>query len=252
MQNRSKPLVAVTADFRVTDRPTHMVHDQYLRPLAEVAGCQPVIVPALGALSDIGAVLACVSGVLLTGSASNVHPRRYGADPSGEAEPYDMDRDATSFPLITAVLTSSVPLFALCRGHQELNVVLGGSLHPAIHDLPGRIDHRAPVDAALEDRFALRHSVRLRPDGPLAAIVGSDAITVNSVHRQGIDRLADRLIVEGEAADGTIEAVSVRDHPTFGIGVQWHPEFLAGSDAPSRALFAAFGDAVRAGSRLSR
>ncbi|MEZ5670445.1 MAG: gamma-glutamyl-gamma-aminobutyrate hydrolase family protein [Alphaproteobacteria bacterium] len=247
MPQASTPLVAVTADFRITDRPTHLVYDQYLRPLAEFSGCQPVIVPALGRLSDIGAVLDCVAGVLLTGSASNVHPARYGADPDPEAEPYDPDRDETSFPLIAATLERRLPLFAICRGLQELNVMLGGTLHTAVHNLPGRMDHRAPADAGLDQRFALRHPVRLRQDGPVADIVGADTIMVNSVHRQGIDRLAAGLRVEGEAEDGTVEAVSLHDRPAFAIGVQWHPEFLARTDAPSRHLFAAFGEAVRDG-----
>ena len=245
--SRSKPLVAVTADFKITDRPTHLVYDQYVRPLAEVAGCQPIVVPALGALTDIGGLLDTVAGVLLTGSPSNVHPGRYGADPDPEAEPFDLERDATSFPLIDATLRRRVPMLAICRGHQELNVALGGTLHTAVHTLAGRIDHRAPTDVALAERFAVRHRVKLRPDGQLAEIVGAREIAVNSVHRQAIDRIADRLRIEGEAEDGTIEAVSLRDYPGFALGVQWHPEFLATSDTPSRRLFEAFGAIVRGG-----
>lgn len=249
--SRSKPMVAVTADFKITDRPTHLVYDQYVRPLAEISGCQPVIVPALGALTDIAGLLDTVAGVLLTGSPSNVHPGRYGAEPDPEAEPFDLERDETSFPLIEATLRHRTPMFAICRGHQELNVALGGTLHPAVHTVPGRIDHRAPADVGLAERFALRHRVRLRPGGPLARIVGSDDIAINSVHRQAIDRIAERLRVEGEAEDGTIEAVSLRDYPGFALGVQWHPEFLAGSDTPSRRLFEAFGEAVRTGGAVA-
>lgn len=244
---RPRPLIAVTADFKITDRPTHLVYDQYVRPVAEIAECQPIIVPALGALTDIGGLLDAVDGVLLTGSPSNVHPARYGADPNPEAEPYDLDRDETAFPLILATIARQTPMFAICRGHQELNAALGGTLHPAVHALPGRIDHRAPADAALADRFALRHRVKLRAGGPIARIVGGTDIMINSVHRQAIDRVADRLIVEGEADDGTVEAVSLRDYPGYAVSVQWHPEFIARSDEPSRRLFAAFGVAVRAG-----
>jgi putative glutamine amidotransferase len=245
--SRPKPLVAVTADFKLTDRPTHLVYDQYIRPLAEISGCQPLIVPALGALTDVAGLLDIVAGVLLTGSPSNVHPGRYGADPDPEAEPFDLERDATSFPLIQAALDRQAPMFAICRGHQELNVALGGSLHVAVHSLPGRIDHRAPAGLGLDERFALRHRVKLRAGGPVARVVGADDIMINSVHRQAIDRIADQLRVEGEAEDGTIEAVSVRDYPGFALGVQWHPEFIARSDAPSRRLFEAFGEAVRGG-----
>lgn len=246
MSSRTKPLVAVTADYKITDRPTHLVYDQYIRPLAEISGCQPIIIPALGALTDIAGLLDAVDGVLLTGSPSNVHPARYGADPDPEAEPYDQARDATSFPLILATLEREVPLFAVCRGHQELNVALGGSLHIAVHTLPGRIDHRAPPDAPLDERFALRHRVKLRAGGVLARIVEADDIAINSVHRQAIDRPAERLIVEAEADDGTIEAVSLRDYPGYALSVQWHPEFIAQTDDPSRRLFEAFGEAVRA------
>ncbi len=245
MNRHSKPLVAVTADFKITDRPTHLVYDQYIRPLAEISGCQPLIVPALGALTDVAGLLDTVDGVLLTGSPSNVHPARYGADPDPEAEPYDTARDDTSFPLIQATLARQTPLFAVCRGHQELNVALGGTLSIAVHDIPGRIDHRAPADAPLDERFALRHRVKLRAGGPLAEIVGGDDIMINSVHRQAIDRVAARLQVEGEAEDGTVEAVSLRDYSGFALSVQWHPEFIARSDEPSRRLFEAFGEAVR-------
>jgi putative glutamine amidotransferase len=249
--SRNRPLVAVTADFKITDRPTHLVYDQYIRPLAEISGCQPILIPALGPLTDVAGLLDTVAGVLLTGSPSNVHPARYGMEPHPDAEPFDVERDATSFPLIAATLERRTPLFAICRGHQELNVALGGTLHPAVHSLPGRMDHRAPADAPLPERFALRHRVKLRPDGPIARIVGADEIMINSVHRQAIDRVADRLRVEGEAEDGTIEAVSLRDYPGFALSVQWHPEFLAASDQPSRRLFEAFGEAVRTGGRVA-
>lgn len=245
MNRQTKPLVAVTADFKVTDRPTHLVYDQYIRPIAEVSGCQPLIVPALGTLTDVAGLLDAVDGVLLTGSPSNVHPARYGAEPDPEAEPFDTARDDTSFPLIQATIARQTPMFAVCRGHQELNVALGGTLHIAVHDLPGRIDHRAPPEASLQDRFALRHRVRLRPDGPIAHIVGGNDIMINSVHRQAIDRVAERLQIEGEAEDGTVEAVSLRDYPGFALSVQWHPEFLARTDEPSHRLFEAFGAAVK-------
>ena len=245
MNRQTKPLIAVTADFKITDRPTHLVYDQYIRPLAEISGCQPLIVPALGTLTDVAGLLDAVDGVVLTGSPSNVHPARYGADPDPEAEPFDTARDDTSFPLIQATIARQTPMFAVCRGHQELNVALGGTLHIAVHDIPGRMDHRAPPDAPLEERFALRHRVKLRPDGPIAHIVGGDDIMINSVHRQAIDRVAERLRVEGQADDGTIEAVSLRDYPGFALSVQWHPEFVVRTDEPSRRLFEAFGVAVR-------
>lgn len=241
-----QPIVAVVCDVRELDGYRwHAAPEQYLRAALDVAGVLPVLVPAFGAKVDITGLLARVDGVLVTGSKSNVHPSNYGVAPSKRHEPYDEERDATSLPTIRAAIEAGVPLLAICRGIQELNVALGGSLLTEIHEEDDRHDHRAPESEHHDERFAIVHDVAPRVGGCLAAIVGPDPVAVNSLHRQSINALAPRLAVEAVAEDGTIEAVSVIDAPGFALGVQWHPEYWAASDVPSRQLFEAFGDAVR-------
>lgn len=241
-----QPFVAVACDVRTFERYRwHAAPEPYLRAAVEVAGVLPLLVPAFGPAVDVPDLLGRVDGVLLTGSKTNVHPTRYGAQPSPRHEPYDEDRDAISLPLIEAAIDAGVPLFAICRGLQELNVALGGSLATEIQERDGRDDHRAPESDEQDVRFAIRHTVSPKAGGALARIVGPEGIAVNSLHRQGVDRLSPRLAVEALAEDGTIEAVSVIDAPGFAVGVQWHPEYWAGTDTPSRQLFEAFGAAVR-------
>jgi putative glutamine amidotransferase len=240
------PLVLVVGDVREFDGYVwHASVESYLEAVAWM-GATPLILPSLGDALDIEGVLERVDGVMLTGSRSNVHPARYGVEPSARHEPYDLARDATTFRLIPAALDQGVPLFAICRGFQELNVALGGSLVTEAQERPGSLDHRAPLGIPNDERFALKHEVNFEPDSRLGALLNSCCIRVNSVHRQVIDRLAPRLVVEARAPDGTIEAVRVKDAPGFAFGVQWHPEYWAATDAPSGALFRAFGDAARA------
>lgn len=241
------PFILVTSDQRAFDAYVWSATPaQYLDAVSDVAGGVPAQVPALDRPLDVDALLERADGVLATGSRSNVHPSRYGEAATEEAEPFDVARDAMSLPLIKGAVARGIPLLAVCRGMQELNVAFGGSLHPAVHALPDRMDHRPPEAEDNDVRFALAHEVDLDPAGALAAIVGETRIKVNSLHRQGIDRLADRLVAEGHAPDGTIEAVRVVDAPGFAIGVQWHPEYWARTDLPSQRLFQAFGAAARA------
>lgn len=242
----SRPLVAVPADVKAFESYRwHACAAQYLEAVARVSGATPIVVPALGGEIDYAAILDLVDGVMLTGSKSNVHPGNYGVEPTPAHEPFDEARDATTLPLIRATLERGLPLLAVCRGFQELNVALGGSIATEIQEIADRIDHRAPDSTVQDERFAIRQRIDIRPGGKLAAILGAEPVLVNSLHRQGVDRLADGLEVEATAEDGTIEAVSVRDAGAFALGVQWHPEYWAGSDPASRRLFEAFGEAVR-------
>lgn len=246
----NQPLVAVSTDVRRFENYTwHAAPEQYLEAAFAVAGVLPVLLPAFGERIDFDALLARVDGVLITGSRSNVHPARYGGEASDRNGPYDPARDATTLPLIRHAIGHGIPLLAICRGIQELNVALGGSLAGEIQERPGALDHRAPDSENPDERFAIRQSVNIRPGSCLAGIFGPGEIRVNSVHRQAVDRLAERLQVEAVAGDGTVEAVSVRDAAGFAVGVQWHPEYWAGSDDASRRIFEAFGDAVRAHER---
>ncbi len=240
------PLVAVTADVAPEDDYFwHGTEDTYLRAVAVGAGAIPVIVPSMPGLIDVAAVLDHVDGVLVTGAKSNVHPALYGEAETPASGPFDRERDAMTMALIRAAIDRGVPLLAICRGLQELNVALGGSLVGEVQDLPGRLDHRAPDVAGNDNRFVIHQPVDIVPGGCLAGIVEAETIRVNSLHRQAIGRLAAGLAVEGKAPDGTIEAVSVAAAPAFAVGVQWHPEYWVEKDEPSRRIFRAFGDAVR-------
>jgi putative glutamine amidotransferase len=246
-----QPLVAVSTDVRQFDNYTwHATPQQYIEAAVTAAGVLPVLVPSFGDRLDLDRLLASVDGVMLTGSKSNVHPSLYGGDASEANGPYDPARDATTLPLIRKAIGRGVPLLAICRGIQELNVALGGTLATEIHEREGSLDHRAPVSDNQDERFAIRQNVAIKPGSCLAGVFGAGEIMVNSVHRQGIDRLGPMLQVEAVAEDGTVEAVSVKDSRAFAVGVQWHPEYWAKSDETSARIFRAFGDAVRAHAAL--
>ena len=239
------PVILLPADVREIDRYRwHMVVDTYLKALLGI-GALPLILPSLGQSLDLDAALDRADGVLATGSRSNVHPTRYGAAPTARHEPFDEARDATTLPLIRRCLDRGIPLLAICRGMQELNVALGGDLIAEIQDEPGRMDHRSPNADDNDVRFRLAHDVTFEDDSRLAAALGGSTIRVNSLHRQALGRLAPRLEVEARAPDGTVEAVRVEGARAFAYGVQWHPEYWASTDAPSAALFRAFGEAAR-------
>jgi putative glutamine amidotransferase len=226
------------------------VGERNLRAVAQAAGALPLIFAGSPEITDIGALLDTVDGILLTGGRANVHPSRFGQDADPRHEPYDEPRDALALPLIETCVSRGVPLFGICRGFQEINVAYGGSLHPEIRDLPGRMNHRAPrlengewhPDAAVI--FADRHEVRLTPGGAFAKLLGAETIRVNSLHGQGILEPGRRIVVEGVAEDGTIEAIRVADAPGFALGVQWHAEHEAHANPVNRTLFEAFGAAL--------
>jgi putative glutamine amidotransferase len=244
----SKPVVAVPADIReIEDAIWHAAPDQYINAAAKVAGVMTFIVPALKEGTDVDSILDRVDGVLVSGAASNVHPSLYGRQATEADGPFDPARDATSLPLIRRAIDRGIPLLAICRGIQELNVALGGTLASEIQDLPGRWDHRKPKVPVRDDMYAIRQPVFIQEGSCIADYLGlAGEVQVNSLHRQAIADTAPRLKVEATAEDGTVEAVSVIDAKNFAVGVQWHPEYWAETDAPSRALFQAFGDAVRA------
>jgi len=243
----NQPLVAVSTDVRAFENYVwHAAPEQYLEAAVSAAGVLPVLVPSLGERLDLDGLLTAVDGVMVTGSKTNVHPSLYGGEASEANGPYDPARDATILPLIRKAVARGVPLLAICRGIQEMNVALGGTLATEIQEREGAIDHRAPASASQDERFAIRQKVSIRAGSCLAGIFGAGEIKVNSLHRQGLDRLGPRLDVEAVAEDGTVEAVSVRGAPAFAVGVQWHPEYWAHKDDISRRIFQAFGDAVRA------
>ena len=241
------PLIAVSACCKAAELATaHCVGDKYVRAVIDGAAGLPLVIPALGGALDPDALIERVDGVFLTGSPSNLDPALYGGAPRPPGDQADCERDATTLPLIRACLDRGVPLLAVCRGFQELNVALGGTLFGRLHEVAGRLDHRSDKTLAYEDRYRPRHAVRLRPGGRLRELLGGiEEIEANSLHGQGIDRLAPGLAIEAEAPDGTIEAVSVPSAKAFALAVQWHAEWQVAEIAQHRLLFAAFGAACR-------
>jgi len=244
--NHPMPLVGVSGSVRdFNGFGFHGTHDGYMTSLVEGAGAQPVIVPPLGSCLDFLGLLSRLDGVMLTGGAPNVHPSLYGGPPSRPETAHQPQRDATVQPLIRAAIEAGVPLFCVCLGIQELNVALGGSLHQYLQEVPGRTDHRRNPAGSREDQLAAKQRIALTPGGMLAAIAGGTSVMVNSMHGQGIDRLAPGLEIEATAADGTIEAVRAKDAPAFTLGVQWHPEWQIHEHPFYFGLFDAFGEACR-------
>ncbi|NNU80046.1 gamma-glutamyl-gamma-aminobutyrate hydrolase family protein [Halovulum dunhuangense] len=232
----------------------HMVNDEYpaqavglsnLEAVAQVADALPLMIPAVPDLVDIAHLLDVVDGIVLTGGRPNVHPSHYGHEETEKHGSFDLDRDAVALGLIHACVDRGVPILGICRGFQEFNVAYGGTLHPEIRELPGRMNHRMPTTGALADKFTNRHAVHLTPGGLFARLFGADVIEVNTLHGQGIETPGTRIVIEGHAPDGTPEALHVKGAPNFAMAVQWHPEWQAGIDPVSRPLFQAFGTAMR-------
>ncbi len=236
------PLIGITACAKTVETLRQDTAPRsYSAAVLAVSGGVPVLLPPLG--DGMEAVLDRIDGLLVDGSESNVEPARYGVAVDETPGQHDPERDATTLPLIRAAIARGMPVLAICRGIQELNVALGGTLHQRVHTVAGRDDHREP-DGTPDEKFAIRHDVAL--SGGLETLLGAGRVAVNSLHGQAIDRLAPGLTAEAIAADGTVEAVAMPGARGFLLGVQWHPEWLVATDAPSRTIFEAFGDACRA------
>ncbi len=248
-----KPLIGISCcvkGFGLFNTPNHAASDHYVRVVLGPVGGIPILIPAAGKAS-VPDILPRLDGLLLTGSRSNVHPSNYDGPDHAEGTPEDPQRDATTLPLIRAAIGQGVPLLAICRGMQELNVALGGSLDQRIQDIPGRMDHSTPSDQPIPlVRTGKAHGIRLADGTPLARLANRAEVPVNSLHNQGVQRLAPRLEPIAWAPDGTVEAVEVRDARGFAWGVQWHPEYDWDRDAFSRAIFERFGAACAEMSRL--
>ncbi len=218
-----------------------------LQALAEAADCLPIVVPGMPDAAEISELMELCDGFLLTGARANVHPSHYGEPPTEKHGAFDEGRDGVVLPLITTAVDLGAPVFGLCRGIQEMNVAFGGSLHPEVRELPGKMNHRMPKgETDAEVIFRKRHKVRFIEDGIFARLLGTTEIVTNSLHGQAIDRPGPRIVIEGRAEDDVVEAISVREAPGFALGVQWHAEHDAVADPVSKALFRAFGDAARA------
>jgi putative glutamine amidotransferase len=240
----SRPVVVIPACTKLIEEDVFdAVGRKYSVAIAEIAECQPLLVPVGACITDVGSVLEVANAVLLSGSPSNVAPEHYGEEAPIDPNALDPLRDAVTLPLIRAAVERKTPLFAICRGFQELNVALGGSLYQAVHDVDGHKDHRARTNVPLNEAYGPVHPVTLR--GQLRDWIGRDEIMVNSLHGQGISRLATGLKPEAFAEDGLVEAVRGPDDAAFCLGVQWHPEWSARSNDVSKSLFRRFGAAAR-------
>jgi putative glutamine amidotransferase len=247
MSGRNRPIIGIPCCIRTLhERPFHTASARYSDAIIDAVGGLPLLIPAVGPRVDCASLLDAFDGLLLTGSPSNVEPFQYGGPPSMEGTLHDPDRDATTLPLIREAVQRDMPVLAICRGIQELNVALGGTLHQRIFEMPARFSHRrrrGPM--TLDQRYGAAHSVALTPGGLLAELAGVTEIMVNSLHGQGIDRPAPDLQVEAAAPDGQIEAVSLPG-ARFVVGVQWHPEYRPLENPFSHALFTAFSQACHA------
>jgi putative glutamine amidotransferase len=247
-----RPVVGVIGNaHRIENRfATQMVGERNLRAVADVAGALPLMFAGSPDITDIGALLDAVDGVVLTGARANVHPTRFRTEPHVRHEPYDIHRDEVALAVAEACVARGIPLFGICRGLQEMNVAFGGSLHPEIREIPGRLNHRMPrlengeIHPDPNVIYADRHDVSLVSGGVFARLLGCDTIRVNSLHGQGILEPGARVVVEGIAEDGTIEAIRIADASGFALGVQWHAEYDPQRNPINRALFQAFGEAL--------
>jgi putative glutamine amidotransferase len=241
-----KPVVLIPADVKqLGEHPFHVVGHKYIMAVAEASGALPLLVPAISSQIEIEELLEMADGVLLTGSVSNLHPSHFGQEVHDLSLPLDPARDALTLKLIRAAIDKGIPLLAICRGFQELNVAFGGSLHQAVQEVAGLNDHREAKGLPIEMQYAVSHSVTLNAGGRLDRILGVDKMMVNSIHGQGLDRLGAGLSVEAQAPDGLVEAVSIEGAKAFALGVQWHPEWKVMENPQYLAIFKAFGDACR-------
>ena len=249
-----RPLVCVSASVIELENRRHTVHASSAKNNESVerfAGCLPVMLPPLGNRLHVDSFVERIDGLVLTGGRANVEPHHYDGPPFPDDEPIDPERDATALAMVRACIEAEVPVFGICRGIQEMNVALGGSLHYRLHILEDKDDHRMPRhdDVTVEEIFKLRHPVRLTPGGLFERLAGASEVMVNSLHGQGIDTLADSLRVEAVTPDGVVEGVRLRNDRTFTVGVQWHAEWKPEEHELSRRLFEEFGRAAHARAR---
>ena len=243
----NRPLVGVISDRRMQGaHPFHMVGEKYLQAVADGADAYPVALPSLAEGFDVLDIIDRLDGLFLTGSPSNLEPHHYLGDPSDPGTWHDPERDLAALALIPAAIRVGMPLLAICRGFQEMNVSFGGTLHQAVHEIEGYRVHKENPDDPVEVQYGPVHEVSFTAGGLLERVTGESSAMVNSVHSQGVDRLGSELKVEAVADDGLVEAFVVDNTPGFTLGVQWHPEWQATANPVSMSIFRAFGDACRA------
>ncbi|MET3710845.1 putative glutamine amidotransferase [Sphingomonas trueperi] len=235
-----RPVIGVLCCNEVADRPIQAVASRFIEPLSRISGATVLLVPALVEVADVAALTGRLDGLLLTGSRSDVEPHHYGghATPESHADP---QRDRVALALTERMIESGRPVFGICRGLQEINVLFGGSLR---RDL-GEEHHRAG-DLPFDALFDHRHDVTLAPGGLLGGTAQDAWVRVNSVHREGIDRLGEGLTIEAlSPEDGLVEAISARPCGAEVLAVQWHPEWNGARTPTDRRFFERIGKALQ-------
>ena len=241
-----RPVIGIPADRRMHGaHPFHQVGEKYIRAITDCVDGIPLPIPVLAEQLDVDELLGIFDGILFSGSPSDIEPHHYAGTPSAPGTLHDAERDALTLPLARRALETGVPVFAICRGFQELNVALGGSLHQKVAEVPGFHSHKENPDDPLDEQYGPSHDIVLVEGGLLHRLLGRATVAVNSLHGQGVARLADGLIVEALADDGLVEAFRVADAPGFNLAVQWHPEWRAAENEFSKAMFKAFAEACR-------
>jgi putative glutamine amidotransferase len=241
------PVIGVPADRKFCEpHYFHCAGEKYLSAVVDALDAVPLIIPALAERLPALTVLSLIDGLLIPGAYSNIEPWRYGGPATDQDVAADPQRDATTLSLIPLALQAAVPVLAICRGLQEMNVALGGSLHPEVHHVPGHDDHREPDTPSLDIQYGPQHDIIPEPGGLIEALAGGRSQRVNSLHGQGIDRLADGLVVEARAPDGLVEAVRLDSEEVFALAVQWHPEWDVLNNPFYSAIFERFGVECRA------
>ena len=244
----ARPIIGIISN-------SHLINDEYevhaggkmnIEAVAEVCDALPVLIPADPESVGIDDLMARCAGFVFTGGRPNVHPEEYGEVETEAHGTFDRARDGLALPLIRACVDVGLPILGICRGFQEVNVAMGGTLHPEIRDLPGRDNHRMPPDGTIEEKFALRHAVTFSEGGVFHRLMGASSVLTNTLHGQGIAEAGARIVIDGRAPDGTPEAIYVEGAPGFTLSVQWHPEYQAALDPVSHRLFSAFGEAAHA------
>lgn len=243
-----RPVIGIISNFyELNDQyPVYSAGTMNTEAIARVSGCIPLIVPAIPDYASVEDLMVHFDGFVLTGGRPNVHPEEYGHEETEAHGEFDRNRDRLVLPLVRACVEAGQPVMGICRGFQEVNVAMGGTLHPEIRELEGRQNHRMPPDGTLEEKFELRHEVEVSEGGPFHSMFGAKRVLTNTLHGQGICQPGPRIVIDGRADDGTPEAIYVQDAPGFTMSVQWHPEWNTENDPVSKPLFEAFGDAARA------
>jgi putative glutamine amidotransferase len=244
----ARPVIGIIGNFYMLndEYPVHAGGTMNSAAIAKVAGCTPMLIPSDPDFVTVEDLLEHCAGFLFTGGRPNVHPEEYGEKETPAHGEFDRARDSIALGLIRACVERGQPFFGVCRGFQEVNVAMGGTLYPEIRELPGRMNHRMPPEGSLDEKFELRHKVRFSEGGVFHRLMGTQEVMTNTLHGQGIKTTGERVVIDGHAPDGTPEAIYIDGAPGFTLSVQWHPEYKADEDPVSRTLFGAFGDAARA------